>query len=92
MNFKFDYRTGTIVPKENKQIYFAQSQSGGLLIDDQINNKRYIIERNGNVTYLFGNNILNCYDYRNAHIIANRVTRMFGIKHTYSNFKTFIKR
>ena len=52
MKFEFDHRTGTMLPKKDKQIYFAKSQGGGLLIDDKKNNVRYVIEKDEILDYV----------------------------------------
>ena len=54
MRYEFDHRTGSMVPKKDDTIYFAQSQGGGLIVDDKKNNLRYIIERDGRLNKLFG--------------------------------------
>ena len=41
MKWKFDARTGTMVPEDKKEIYFGKSMSGGLRIDDHKNNVKY---------------------------------------------------
>lgn len=96
MKFEFDHKTGTMMPKKNEQIYFAQSQGGGLRIDDRKNNIKYIIERDGGLTILQGPKLLKkqflqVYDQRDAHIIADRVVRMFGRDHEYADYKRFLK-
>ena len=92
MKFEFDSRTGHMMPKKNEQIYFARSMSGGLRIDDHLNNIKYIIERNGDIKPIQGVlKGLNIYDNRNAHIISDRVKRMFGSSHPYANYKLFLK-
>lgn len=96
MKFEFDNRTGTMVPKKDEQIYFAKSQGGGLRIDDNKNHRRYIIERDGGLTVLQGPRLhaeqfLHIYDSRDAHIIADRVIRMFGRSHFYSNYRKFLR-
>lgn len=92
--FEFDPRTGGMVPKENKQIYFAGAMSGGLRVDDRINNITYIIEHDGSVRNLFGvrGNNLRIYDQRNAHIIADRVLRKLGPDNPYSDYRMFLRR
>ena len=94
MRFELDHRTGMMRPKKNEEIYFAQSQGGGLIIDDNKNNIKYIIERDGRITKLFGNfdkDNLNLYDMRDARIIADRVSRLLGIDHKYTDFHYFLR-
>lgn len=92
MKFEYDNRLGTMVPKKNPQIYFNRAMSGGLRVDDQINNKKYVIERDETIKNIFGvKGGLNIYDQRNARIIAERVKRMFGPTHKYSDYKMFLK-
>ena len=94
MKFEFDHRTGMMRPKKNEEIYFAQSQGGGLIIDDNKNNIKYIIERDGRITKLFGSfdkDNLNLYDMRDARIIADRVRRLLGIDHKYTDFHYFLR-
>ena len=94
MKFELDYRTGMMRPKKDEEIYFAQSQGGGLIIDDNKNNIKYIIERDGRITKLFGSfnkNNLNLYDMRDARIIADRVMRLLGRDHKYTDFHYFLK-
>ena len=94
MKFEFDHRTGMMQPKKNEEIYFAQSQGGGLIVDDKKNNIKYIIERDGRITKLFGSfnkNNLNLYDMRDARIIADRVRRLLGIDHKYTDFHYFLR-
>lgn len=96
MKFEFDHRTGTMIPKKDEQIYFAQSQGGGLRVDDHKNRIKYIIERDGDLTILQGTKLqdkqfLHVYDQRDAHIIADRVVRMFGREHQYANYRKFLK-
>ena len=66
--FEFNPRTGMMEPKKDDQIYFAGSMGGGLRIDDHKNNVKYIIERDGKITNLFGitDDNLNIYDMRDA--------------------------
>ncbi|MCM1217058.1 MAG: hypothetical protein NC548_21380 [Lachnospiraceae bacterium] len=91
-NFKYDNKMGIMMHVKNKQIYFARSMSGGLRVDDQINNVKYVVERNGGIKFISGlKKEVNIYDHRNAQIIAERVKRMFGISHKYSNYKMFLK-
>ena len=94
MKFEFDHRTGTMQPKKDDQIYFAQSQGGGLIVDDKKNNIRYIIERDEKITKLFGNfdkDKLNFYDMRDARMISDRVIRLLGRDNKYSDFHYFLK-
>ena len=94
MKFEFDHKTGMMRPKKDEEIYFAQSQGGGLIIDDNKNNIKYIIERDGRITKLFGSfnkNNLNLYDMRDARIIADRVMRLLGRDHKYTDFHYFLK-
>ena len=94
MRYEFDHRTGGMVPKKDDNIYFAQSQGGGLIVDDKKNNLRYIIERDGRITKLFGSfrgNGLNIYDMRDARMIAERVMRLLGRDHKYSDYHYFLR-
>lgn len=94
MRFELDHRTGMMSPKKDDQIYFAKSQGGGLIIDDRKNNVKYIIERDERITKLFGSfdkDNLNFYDMRDARIIADRVVRLFGRDHKYTDFHYFLK-
>ena len=94
MKFELDHRTGMMRPKKNEEIYFAQSQGGGLIIDDNKNNIKYIIERDGRITKLFGSfdkDNLNLYDMRDARIIADRVMRLLGKGHKYTDFHYFLR-
>ena len=94
MRFEFDHKTGMMRPKKDEEIYFAQSQGGGLIVDDKKNNIKYIIERDERITKLFGNfdkNNLNLYDMRDARIIADRVRRLLGRDHKYSDFHYFLR-
>lgn len=94
MRYEFDHRTGGMVPKKDDTIYFAQSQGGGLIVDDKKNNLRYIIERDGRITKLFGSfrgNGLNIYDMRDARMIAERVMRLLGRDHKYSDYHYFLR-
>ena len=94
MRFEFDHKTGMMRPKKDEEIYFAQSQGGGLIVDDKKNNIKYIIERDGRITKLFGSfdkNNLNLYDMRDARIIADRVRRLLGRDHKYSDFHYFLR-
>ena len=94
MKFEFDRRTGQMVPKRDENIYFAGSQGGGLIVDDRKNRKKFIIERDGRITVLFGSmskDNLHFYDMRDAREIENRVKRMFGTKHPYADYRLFLK-
>ena len=94
MRFELDNRTGEMVPKKDDNIYFARSMGGGLIIDDKKNGKKYIIERDGRITILFGSmskDNLHFYDMRDAKQIENRVMRMFGSTHPYANYRKFLK-
>ena len=94
MKFEFDHKTGMMRPKKNEEIYFAQSQGGGLIIDDNKNNIKYIIERDERITKLFGGfdkDNLNLYDMRDARIIADRVMRLLGKGHKYTDFHYFLR-
>ena len=94
MKFELDHRTGMMQPKKNEEIYFAQSQGGGLIVDDKKNNIKYIIERDERITKLFGSfdkDNLNLYDMRDARIIADRVRRLLGRDHKYSDFHYFLR-
>ena len=94
MKFEFDHKTGMMRPKKNEEIYFAQSQGGGLIVDDKKNNIKYIIERDERITKLFGNfdkDNLNLYDMRDARIIADRVMRLLGRDHKYTDFHYFLR-
>lgn len=92
MKFEFDNKTGGMRPKKDEGIYFSNSLSGGLRVQDKKNNKRYIIEKDETVKFLAGENKnLNIYDQRNANIIAERVKRMFGRDHKYANPKLFLR-
>lgn len=96
MKFEFDHRTGTMIPKKDEQIYFAQSQGGGLRVDDHKHDIKYIIERDGGLNILQGPKLkakqfLHVYDQRDANIIADRVVRMFGRSHEYANYRKFLK-
>ena len=94
MKFEFDHKTGMMRPKKDEEIYFAKSQGGGLIVDDKKNNIKYIIERDGRITKLFGSfdkNNLNLYDMRDARIIADRVRRLLGRDHKYSDFHYFLR-
>jgi len=94
MKFEFDHKTGIMRPKKDEEIYFAQSQGGGLIVDDKKHNIKYIIERDERITKLFGNfdkDNLNLYDMRDARIISDRVIRLLGRDHKYSDFHYFLK-
>lgn len=94
MKFELDHRTGMMRPKKDEEIYFAQSQGGGLIVDDKKNNIKYIIERDGRITKLFGSfdkDNLNLYDMRDARIIADRVRRLLGVDHKYTDFHYFLR-
>ena len=94
MKFELDHRTGHMMPKKDENIYFAKSQGGGLIIDDRKNRKKFIIERNGRITVLFGSmskDNLHFYDMRDAREIENRVKRMFGTYHPYADYRLFLK-
>ena len=94
MKFELDYRTGMMRPKKDEEIYFAKSQGGGLIVDDKKNNIKYIIERDGRITKLFGSfdkDNLNLYDMRDARIIADRVMRLLGRDHKYTDFHYFLR-
>lgn len=94
MKFELDRRTGHMMPKPDDNIYFAKSQGGGLIIDDKKNRKKFIIERDGRITVLFGSmskDNLHFYDMRDAKQIENRVIRMFGTDHPYADYRMFLK-
>jgi hypothetical protein len=94
MKFELDHRTGMMVPKKDENIYFARSIGGGLIVDDKKNKKKFIIERNGKITILFGSmskDNLHFYDMREARDIEIRIKRMFGPSHPYANYKKFLK-
>ena len=94
MKFEFDPRLGHMVPKKDDNIYFAKSQGGGLIVDDKKNRKKFIIERDGRITVLFGSmskNNLHFYDMRDAKEIENRVMRMIGTDHPYADYRLFLK-
>ena len=94
MKFELDNRTGHMVPKKDENIYFAKSHGGGLIVDDKKNRKKFIIERDGRITVLFGNmskDNLHFYDMRDAREIENRVKRIFGANHPFANYKKFLK-
>ena len=91
VKFVFNPRTG-MMDKKDDQIYFAQSQGGGLRIDDHKHNVKFIVNRDGTITNLSGMSGSNVaiYDMRDAKIIAGRVTRMFGDKHKYTDYRMFL--
>ena len=94
MKFEFDHKTGMMIPKKDETIYFAKSQGGGLIVDDKKNNIKYIIERDETITKLFGSfdkDKLNFYDIRDARMIADRVLRLFGRNHKYTDYHYFLK-
>ena len=92
MKFELDYRTGMMRPKKDEEIYFAKSQGGGLIVDDRKNNVRYIIERDGTITWLFSTRKdTHLYDMRDSRIIADRVLRKLGKDNKYSDYKYFMK-
>ena len=94
MKFELDHRTGMMRPKKDEEIYFAKSQGGGLIVDDKKNDIKYIIERDERITKLFGSfnkNNLNLYDMRDARIIADRVMRLLGRDHKYTDFHYFLR-
>ena len=91
VKFVFNPRTG-MMDKKDDQIYFAQSQGGGLRIDDHKHNVKFIVNGDGTITNLSGMSGSNVaiYDMRDAKIIAGRVTRMFGDKHKYTDYRMFL--
>lgn len=92
MKFELDCKTGQMKPKKDENIYFALSMSGGLRIDDHLNNIKYVVERSGAITFIFRSiNNVKIYNRRNANIIAERVKRMFGSSHPYADYKMFLK-
>ena len=92
MKYEIDKKSGAMVQKRDESIYFAGSQGGGLIVDDKKNNVRYIIERDGTITWLFSRrNNLHLYDLRDSRIIADRVLRKLGRDNKYSNYKYFLK-
>ena len=94
MKFELDPRTGHMMPKKDENIYFNHTQGGGLMIDDKKNKKKFIIERDGRITVLFGymsKDNLHFYDMKDARDIEARVKRMFGSEHPYANYKKFLK-
>lgn len=61
-------------------------------MDDHINGIKYVIERDGTVKFISGvKREVNIYDQRDAVSIAERVKRMFGQEHKYSNYRRFLK-
>ena len=94
MKFELDPRTGHMMPKKDENIYFARSMGGGLIVDDKKNRKKFIIERDGRITVLFGNmskDNLHFYDMRDAKEIENRVMSMFGTDHPFANYRKFLR-
>lgn len=96
MKYEFNHKTGMMEPKKDEQIYFAKSMGGGLRIDDNKHHIKYIIEKDGGLSILQGPKLqakqfLHVYDQRDAHIIADRVIRMFGRSHIYANYRKFLK-
>ena len=94
MKYELDHRTGMMVPKKDENIYFGKSMGGGLIVDDKKNKKKFIIERDGGITVLFGSmskDNLHFYDMREARDIEIRIKRMFGPSHPYANYKKFLK-
>ena len=94
MKFEYDSRVGQMVPKKDENIYFARSVGGGLIVDDKKNRKKFIIERDGRITVLFGSmrkDDLHFYDMKDARDIEIRVKRMFGIEHPFANYRKFLK-
>lgn len=94
MKFEFDHRTGMMRLKKDDEIYFAKSQGGGLIVDDKKNDIKYIIERDERITKLFGSfdkDNLNLYDMRDARMISDRVVRLFGRDHKYTDYHYFLK-
>lgn len=92
MKFEIDRRTGEYVPKKDENIYFGGSQGGGLIVDDKKNNMKFIVERDGTITWLFSTRKdTHLYDVRDARIIADRVMRKFGNEHKYTDYKAFAR-
>lgn len=92
MKFGFDKNTGIYGPKKDENIYFGGSQGGGIIVDDKKNKVRYIIEKDGTITWLFSTRKdLHLYDMRDGKMIADRVMRKFGSGHKYSDFRYFVK-
>lgn len=91
--FVFNPKTGMMDMKKNDQIYFGGSQGGGLRVDDHKHNVKFIIEKDGTITNLFGlygSNVA-IYDMMDARMIATRVMHKFGNNHIYGNYKMFLK-
>lgn len=92
MKFGFDKNTGIYGPKKDENIYFGDSQGGGIIVDDKKNKVRYIIEKDGTITWLFSTRKdLHLYDMRDGKMIADRVMRKFGNGHKYSDFRYFVR-
>ena len=92
MKYEIDIKSGTMVQKRDESIYFGGSQGGGLIVDDRKNNVRYIIERDGTITWLFSTRKdTHLYDMRDSRIIADRVLRKVGKDNKYSDYKYFMK-
>ena len=94
MKFELDHRTGMMVPKKDENIYFARSIGGGLIVDDKKNKKKFIIERDGRITVLFGSmskDNLHFYDMRDSKQIETRVKRLFGKEHPFANYRKFLQ-
>ena len=92
MKYVIDIKSGTMVQKRDESIYFGGSQGGGLIVDDRKNNVRYIIERDGTITWLFSTRKdTHLYDVRDSRIIADRVLRKLGKDNKYSDYKYFMK-
>lgn len=91
--FVFNPKSGMMDMKKDKQIYFGGSQGGGLRVDDHKHNIKFIIEKDGTITNLFGlyDSNVAIYDMMDAKNIANRVMHKFGSSHEYSNYKMFLK-
>lgn len=91
--FVFNPRTGRMEPKQDTELHFGATMGGGLRVDDPKNNIKYIIERDETITWLFCyNKKLNIYDSRDAHMIAERVLRMFHNRnHKYADYRQFLK-
>ena len=83
-----------MMPKQDDNIYFARSMGGGLIVDVKQKRKKFIIERDGRITVLFGSmrkDDLHFYDMKDARDIEIRVKRMFGIEHPFANYRKFLK-
>ena len=92
MKYVMDRKTGMMVQQKDESIYFGGSQGGGLIVDDRKNNVRYIIEKDGTITWLFSRrNDTHLYGMRDGRIIADRVLRKFGSEHKYTDYKRFVK-